>query len=73
MKLKTATLLACITTGIALLMQTYALVRYHIIERGEYTYLENDIYAIIYLILWLSLFIFFITYYQKQNTKSWKD
>lgn len=73
MKLKTATLLACIGSSIALLMRVYNIVNYHIIDRREYMTLENDIPIIIYLICDLFILIFFITYYNKQNTKSWKD
>lgn len=73
MKLKTATLLACIGTGINLLMRIYNFVRLHLLLRGEYASLESDIYSIFYIICDLLILIFFITYYNKQNTKSWKD
>ena len=73
MKLKTAALLACIGTGITLLMQIYAIAKYCIINRNEYMTLENDINFAINFIGNLSLLVFFIVYYNKQNTKSWKD
>lgn len=73
MKLKTATLIATIATGLASLRQLYFLLRYNIMERSEYNSLEGDINSIVYLLIYVSLFIFFIVFYQKQNSKSWKD
>lgn len=73
MKLKTATLLACIGTGITVLLQLYSFIKLNLIERSEYNSLEYDLHSILYLVSSIFLFIFFIVFYQKQSNKSWKD
>lgn len=73
MKLKTATLLAAIGTGLASLQQLYFFIRYNFVERSDYHSLEGDINSIIYILVYVSLFVFLIVFYQKQNNKSWKD
>lgn len=73
MKLKTATLLAAIGTGLASLQQLYFLIQFSIIDRGDYRTTVDDINSIIRLFIYVSLFVFLIVFYQKQNTKSWKD
>lgn len=73
MKLKTATLLAAIGTGLASLQQLYFLIQISIIDRGDYRTTVDDINSIIRLFIYVSLFVFLIVFYQKQNTKSWKD
>ncbi|WP_195534043.1 hypothetical protein [Bacteroides finegoldii] len=73
MKLKTATLLAAIGMGIASLQQLYYFIRFNIMDRSDYRTIEGDINSILTLFFYVSLFIFFIVFYQKQNSKSWKD
>lgn len=72
MKLKTATLLGAIGTGMALLQQLYFFFRFNIIDRSEYSTIEGDINSIINFLISTSLFIFLIVFYQKQNNKPWK-
>lgn len=73
MKLKTASLLACIGSGIIVMMRTYYFLRYAVVERTEYNTIEGDIHAIIEITAYIFIFVFFIIYYNKQNSKSWKD
>lgn len=73
MKLKTAALIASIGSGLSLLLQTINFIRFNILERSDYYTIENDIYSIIYILCSASLFVFLIVFYQKQNSKSWKD
>lgn len=73
MKLKSATLIASIGSGLSLLLQIINFMRYNIVERNEYYTIENDIYSIFYLLCNVSLLVFLIVFYQKQNNKSWKD
>lgn len=73
MKLKTATLLAAIGMGIASLQQLYYFIRFNIMDRSDYRTIEGDINSILTLFFYVSLLIFFIVFYQKQNNKSWKD
>lgn len=73
MKLKTATLLGAIGTGLAFLLQLYYFIWYNIIERDTYNSIIGDISSITSLLFYSFLFIFLIVFYQKQNNKSWKD
>lgn len=73
MKLKTAALLACIGTGLEAVLQIYLFVSFYIIERSEYATLKGGAYDLIHTLADISLFIFFIVFYNKQNNKSWKD
>lgn len=73
MKLKTASLLACIGSAITVMMRTYYFLRYAVVERTEYNTIEGDIHAITEIIAYIFIFVFFIIYYTKQNSKSWKD
>lgn len=73
MKLKTAALLAAIGTGVVSLHQLYFFIRFNLIERSDYNTIEIDINAVLHILAYVFLFIFFIVYYQKQNNKSWKD
>lgn len=73
MKLKTAALLAAIGTGLASLHQLYFFIRFNLIERSDYNTIEIDINAVLHILAYVFLSIFFIVYYQKQNNKSWKD
>lgn len=73
MKLKTATLIASIGSGLSLLLQIINFVRYDILERSEYNTIANDIYSIFYLLCSASMFVFLIVFYQKQKNKSWKN
>lgn len=73
MKLKTATLLGAIGTGMASLQQLYFFFRFNIIDRSEYNTIEGDINSIISFLIYTFLFVFLIVFYQKQNNKLWKD
>lgn len=73
MKLKTATLLAGIGTGLEAALQIYFFVSFYIIERGEYATFQGGAYSFIEVLIKISLFIFFVVFYNKQNNKSWKD